>query len=270
MKKITLTLAAIAAAFTMNAQTTYFEDDFQDGEISDWTVLDEDGDGFSFTAYDPSVAGNGQEFHLSSASYDGEALTPNNYAISPAIDVTGATALQLNYLAGGQDPSFSAENYTVYVSTGNTIADFMDSSITVSFTENLGDDPAAAGEFVERNLDISSLAGENTIYVAFRHHDVSDQFILNFDDVVVNDDNLAVDNSSFEGFNHYVANNVLTLKANTTINNARLYNILGQEVISRKLDTQSADINLNALNSGVYLVQVQIEGKSKSFKIVKK
>lgn len=50
MKKITL-LAALFAAFSMNAQL--FSDDFEDQDISDWTLLDEDGDGYNFMAMTP-------------------------------------------------------------------------------------------------------------------------------------------------------------------------------------------------------------------------
>lgn len=44
MKKITF-LAALFAGFAMNAQTVFFEDNFDDEDVSDWEVYDEDGDG---------------------------------------------------------------------------------------------------------------------------------------------------------------------------------------------------------------------------------
>lgn len=72
-------------------------------------------------------------------------------------------------------------------------------------------------------------------------------------------------------FDYFVNNNSsLVVSSESALKHIKLYNILGQEVISKKLDAKSVDINLNSLNSGVYLVQVEIEGQSKSFKIVKK
>ncbi|PZW41425.1 putative secreted protein (Por secretion system target) [Mesonia algae] len=275
MKKITLTLAAIAAAITMNAQTTYFSDDFNDEDVSDWTLIDEDGDGINWSAVqivDEEDQPVGTPV-LRSASWNSVLgpLTPDNYAFSMPIDLSsedGTNDITLSWDVAAADAGYTDENYTVYVATGNTVADAM--SATVSFNELVSDNGAGGLEnFYTKTLDITSLAGQ-VVYVAFRHHDVSDQFTMEIDNVEVVAGSLAVDNTSFESFNHYVANNVLTLKANTAINNARLYNILGQQVISKKLGTQSADINLNALNSGVYLVQVEIEGQSKSFKIVKK
>ena len=184
MKRLLFSLAMIAGMTAMNAQTTIWSDDFEDQNISDWTLLDEDGDGFNFIPYDPSIAQNGEVNYMSSQSYDFDAgpLTPDNWAVSPAIDITGMTNLNLAYLVGAQDPLYADETYTVYVSTGNTIADFEASD--VFFSENIGDDPAL-GEMVPRELDLSSFDGETTIYLAFRHHDSEDMFYINFDDVTV-------------------------------------------------------------------------------------
>ncbi len=193
MKKITLMMLALIASFSMNAQTELFSDDFNDEDISDWNQIDVDGDTQVFFPYAIPATPT-----MTSASWTGATgpLFPNNYSVSPAIDVSGASGLSLSYQTGGQDPGFSAEVYTVYVSTGNTVADFMDNSITVSFNENLGDDPAAAGALVDRSLDVADLDGSETLYIAFRHHDVSDEFYINFDNVSLTAETLSV--GSFE------------------------------------------------------------------------
>ncbi|NGX84606.1 choice-of-anchor J domain-containing protein [Aequorivita sp. KMM 9714] len=269
MKKITL-LAAIVSCFAMTAQSNYFFDDFQDKDISDWTLLDEDGDGYYFIPFDPTVNQNGDEIYLSSQSFDGTPLTPDNYAISPAIDVTGNVSPILGYLVGTQDTSYYNETYTVYVSTGNTVADFMntDPSVTVSFSENIGEDPWARGTFVPRSLDLSSLAGATTLYIAFRHHDSTDQFIINFDDVSLTDV-LAVGSNEFNDFNYFVTNSQLNLSSNFAMENVALYNMLGQQVVSQKLNNTNESVNISELQSGVYIATVSIDGASKSFKIVK-
>ena len=268
MKKITI-LAALVASFSMNAQL--FSDDFQDGEISDWTTIDVDGDGENFTAYDPSTAMDGAVYHLSSESWNGAPLTPDNYVVSPAIDVTGATGLVLNYFAGGQDPAYSQEVYTVYVSTGNTVADFMDDTITVSFNEDLGNDAGAAGALVDRTLDVSDLDGATTVYVAFRHHDVSDQFIINFDDVTL-DGVLGTDDNAIAGFNQFVdANNNLRLSSvNGNIETVSIYNTLGQNVLTSSIENSSASLDLNAYAAGVYVVKANVNGQTSTFKVIKK
>lgn len=254
----------------MSAQTNYFFDDFQDGDISDWTLLDEDGDGYFFMAFDPTVIKNGEEIYLSSQSYDGVPLTPNNYAISPGIDVTGVSSLSLGYLAGTQDTSYYNETYTVYVSTGNTVADFMnpDPTVTVSFSENIGDDPFARGAFMPRSLDVSSLSGATTLYIAFRHHDSTDQFIINFDDVSLSGV-LGVNENVAQGFNYFVSNNELNLVASVSLEKVAIYNMLGQQVVLQNLSSNNEIISLSGLQSGVYIATVSMDGASKSFKIVK-
>ena len=267
MKKITL-LVAIFAVFTMNAQI--FFDDFEDFDISDWTLLDEDGDGFNFYAYD----GGTGILTMSSQSWDSGTgpLTPNNYTISQAIDVTGVTGLYLDYQVGGQDPDYSQEVYTVYVSTGNTIADFENPAITVSFNEDLGDDPAAAGALVDRNLDISALDGATTVYIAFRHHDVTDQFVINFNNVSL-DGILAISDNAFENFNYSIgSNNVLQLSSNSSevIESISIYNIIGQKIISNNFYNTNISVDLSSYNTGVYIVKTSINGQLKTFKIIKK
>ena len=82
---------------------------------------------------------------------------------------------------------------------------------------------------------------------------------------------LGVNDNSFEGFSYFIdANDILTLKASTNLENVVLYNVVGQEVISQKLSNTSETINLSNFTSGLYIVTVTIEGQAKSFKIVKR
>lgn len=269
MRKITL-LVAILFTFSMNAQL--FFDDFQDLDFSDWTTLDEDGDGNIFRVADPTFAQDGVFVHLTSASWNITPLTPDNYAISPAIDVTGISGLFLTYSVGGQDPSFFSENYTVYVSTGNTVEDFMNDVITVSFNENIGDDPDAAVTLVPRTLDVSALDGATTLYIAFRHHDVTDQFVIHFDDVTLDSSVLGLDDNSIEGFSHFVdTNNNLQLSVNNgSLENLTLFNTIGQRVLSNTIDGNNNSLDLNHLPVGVYIAQVKVNGTTTAFRVIKK
>ena len=267
MKKITL-ITAFLVAFGMNAQI--FSDDFEDEDISDWFQIDADGDGQEFFSYFPT--GN-PSATMASASYTATtgALTPDNYSVSQAIDVTGASGLMLSYMVGGQDPDWSAENYTVYVSTGNTIADFQNPANTVSYTENLGDDPNAAGALVNRTLDASSLDGATTVYIAFRHHDVTDQFYIHFDDVQL-DGTLSTVDSNINGFNYFYSPQTknFTISANDAFNNISIFNILGQAVIAQKLSTTNEVISLASLKDGIYIANVTANGQTTSFKLIKR
>ncbi|MEL7339207.1 MAG: choice-of-anchor J domain-containing protein, partial [Bacteroidota bacterium] len=141
-----------------------------------WRTIDADGDGFGWEA---GFAGNGTSalegsFSATSASFDNPSLTalnPDNYLISPQITPDAGNSF-LSYFVAAQDPNFPAEFYEVYVSTtGNSAGDFT----TSLFSETL-----STSQWQERNIDLSAYVGQN-IYLAFRHYNVSDQFVMKID-----------------------------------------------------------------------------------------
>lgn len=273
MKKLLFSLAMVAGFATINAQTVIWSDDFEDQDISDWTLLDEDGDGFNFIPYDPSIVQNGELNYLSSQSYDFDAgpLTPDNWAVSPAIDITGMADLNLTYLVGAQDPDYADETYTVYVSTGNTIADFEASD--VFYSENIGDDPAL-GELVLRELDLSSFDGETTIYLAFRHHDSEDMFYINFDDVTVTGNEVVMGVSDLNANVSSVYPNpvVDTFNVNLSSKFASNVTVTVTDLAGRTVKTFGAadSYNVSDLSKGVYVVTITDGKNTETKKIVKK
>ncbi len=158
-----------------SSKVVYFSEDFETDSTDAWTMYDEDGDGHTWFAFETNTTG----YVATSASWDSETqapLTPDNWLVSPAIDLTDATGdLELSYTVYGQDPDWAAEHYKVLISTtDNQVA---------SFTDSIHEETIGA-DIYERAFDISDYAGE-TIYVAFRHYDVSDQFRLNIDNIEV-------------------------------------------------------------------------------------
>ncbi len=160
-------------------QTEDFYEGFEAGTIpTGWTVYDVDGDTYNWenTAvnYSGFTAHTGL-YCMTSASYVNYVgpLTPNNWLVTPGIKVTANS--ELKFWVSGQDPNYAAEKYYVKVSTtGNTPADFGSAIFT----------GVATGSYEEKVVNLSSYAGQ-TIYIAFQHTDVTDQFYLNLDDVTV-------------------------------------------------------------------------------------
>jgi thiol-disulfide isomerase/thioredoxin len=189
MKNLLLILSLSLLPLGLDAQV-YFFDDFSSGNLNNWTLVDSDGDGSQWMVrdYNDGV----QEEHASSASWNSSSeapvgvLTPDNWMISSAISIpTGVTNVYLSWKVYAQDQSWADENYTVYVATANDVATL--SASTVNFNEVIG----TSTGYLNRTLDVSSFAGQ-TIHVGFRHHNVTDQFRMNIDDVavkqVLNDD----------------------------------------------------------------------------------
>ena len=63
--------------------------------------------------------------------------------------------------------------------------------------------------------------------------------------------------------------NTLTIEANGSIDNVSVYNILGQEVMSVSPKSNSATLQTNDLQKGVYMVTTDIEGNISTSKVIK-
>ncbi len=162
---------------SINAQV-FFSEDFT--SLNEWTLFDNDGDGNDWELID---FGGNQGSVAYSKSYDNDlgVLTPDNWMISSAIDLSSSSNPNLFWKVMAQDQSWADEYYSVYVSTSSDVNDLQSSS--VSFSETVG----TSSGYMTRVLDLSSFAGESSVYVAFRHHNCTDMFYLNIDDVEVSD-----------------------------------------------------------------------------------
>ena len=147
-----------------------------------WTSVDQDGDGYNWFVYGNEAVGDvvshSGEYAIASASWrsGAGALTPNNWLISPAIDLTSQTGtIMASYFIKGQDPGWYGEHYKVCVSTSADVASFS----TILFEETI---PQA--DWNERSIDLSAYAGQ-TIYIAFVHYNITNMFYIVLDDFTV-------------------------------------------------------------------------------------
>jgi hypothetical protein len=168
-----------------NVVITHFSDDFEDQDISDWTLSEDDGDGKTWGMY--AIGGTPQTnpVAITSQSWDSTsgALNPDNWAVSPAIDLTSAIApISLEWKVQAAAQSWDLEEYSIYVSTSNATGTLVGS--TTTFNE-VYDDPADAGTSYTRTLVLDpSLAGQ-IVYVGLRHWNCTDQEWLSIDDINV-------------------------------------------------------------------------------------
>ncbi len=183
MKKNLLRLAFLTLPLFGFGQT-YFSDNFDDEDISNWTIYDQDGDGYQWETVALTEPA-GITPAIASYSYDNlteSALTPNNYIVSPAINLSTATSAILKFKVKGQDPAYAAENYSVYVATTNTVAGFL--ATTPVLTESAASN-GPGGVFYTKTINLSAFVGQAQVYIAFRHYNTTDMFSLHIDDVSV-------------------------------------------------------------------------------------
>jgi len=179
MKKTLLLIGALTFGVSQINAQTYFSEDFESG-LNSWELYDEDGDNNNWEVNDYN---DGQGNVATSASWlNPNPLTPDNWMVSPAIDLSSATGLDvvLEWVVKAQDQDWADENYSVYINSSDDISTMETDGAL--FNEVIGTTPG--GNYVSRSIDVSSYAG-GQVYIAFRHHNVSDQFSINIDDVAV-------------------------------------------------------------------------------------
>jgi serine protease AprX len=77
-------------------------------------------------------------------------------------------------------------------------------------------------------------------------------------------------NTDFKVFPNPAKNNILvTLPENAKNANIVFYNNLGQEVLSKKINSQTTNVEVNNLNSGIYIYKLFTETATKTGKIIK-
>ena len=111
-----------------------------------------------------------------SSSGNGTAVTPDNYLVSPQVTLGGSITFQ----AGVQNVSYAAEKFSVMVSTtGNTAANAFTTVQTWTYAPNA----TSGSEWQEFTVDLSAYSGMG--YIAIRHFDCYDQWILKVDDITI-------------------------------------------------------------------------------------
>ncbi len=168
---------------------TLLSESFENGISDEWTVVDADGDGFSWGLSSELMSGyvahSGSDM-LSSQSFDFTAgtLTPDNWLITPAVTLPeNAESINFRFYVNVQDVAYPSEHYGVYIST--TTADL--DAFTLLWEEDLnaaGGTHRTQGAWGEKNTDLSAYAGQ-TVYVAIRHFNSSNMFYFNLDDIAV-------------------------------------------------------------------------------------
>ncbi len=185
-------------------ENVVFSDDFEGG-LGNWVTIDADGDGNTWAhSSDPGIyhnsgvnlSGTGHEgsdgyaISGSFANQTSQALTPDNYLVTADKVALGGV---LYFYVCAQDASYAAEHFGVAVSTTNNTeasAFTMLDEWTLTAAPSMKKGPGKKGpqrdqgNWYQYVVDLSSYAGQEG-YVAIRHFNCSDQFILNLDDVEI-------------------------------------------------------------------------------------
>ena len=186
-----------------NAST--FNVDFEGGLPEGWVVNDANNDGWTWclTSAIPSTwtyysslsldwYHSGTNAICSGSYINGVgALNPDEWLVSPQVNL--ANGSQLSFWVAATDANYAADHFGVFVSTtGTNPSDFQSvQEWTLSGkSEGKAGDPLATrdgnglrlGNWYNYTVDLSAYAGSNR-YIAFRHFNCYDQYIMCLDDI---------------------------------------------------------------------------------------
>ena len=177
-----------------------FSFDFSDGTLDGWRSLDADGDSYgwynSAEKLGPGYGYKDDYCVMSHSFYNymtengnqyGMPLYPDNYLVTEK-KYTITEGSQLSFLVCALDPEYCAEHYGVAITMADnaTAEDFFTIFEETIINEKLSewDGTTPQTEWVLRTVDLSKYAGEE-VYIAIRHFNCSDQYIINVDDIAL-------------------------------------------------------------------------------------
>jgi len=235
-----------------------------------WQVIDSDGDNNNWAVWynqeteTGTLEGNTGVGMMYSESFNNTdlALTPDNYLILPQLDIQAGE--HLTYYVAGLDPNYSEERYSVVLSTsGNEPEDFTD----VLFTDTL-----ETSLFTVREVDLTLYEGQQ-VYIAFRHHNISDEFVLRLDDVTypttVSDCPIIVGVEEEVNFSltAYPVPFTDVLSLSLPLENITVFSADGREVLN--IIEAVSELNLAHLTSGYYFIRAEYKGTAVNLKVMK-
>ena len=234
-----------------------------------WKFIDADGDGANWFLYandEASYGYNNSHGLAMSASYDNNygALTPDNWMVLPAMSLPEGSNLILSWYEKGQDTGYAAEKYSVYISTtGNTVEDFTTAAANFTATKN----------WVGRNVELNQYAGQ-TVYIAFRHHDVTDMYILDIDDIKVSTERVSINEVESDMISLYpnpasemVSVNAEGLEGMVTV---QILDLTGRVMMQQEGAAQNFRFDVSSFAKGSYFVRMNGENINAVRKLIVK
>ena len=194
MKQLLLVIALLATT-GVKAQDCNFENGMEG-----WTVIDANNDGWTWTLTSnipnawPYYANmtldwyqTGQNAICSGSYINGVgALIPNEYLISPLF--TPQAGCYISFWAAASDANYPSEHFGVCATTGDphpanfTMLQEWTMTGAREFTGGRQGAPRRIGNWHNYKVDLSSYAGR-PIYVAIRHFNCYDQYVLIVDNI---------------------------------------------------------------------------------------
>ena len=255
---------------------------FEDG-IDGWTTIDANQDEHTwyhnsdFDSHDViSVISHSGYGHIMSESscnalYPVSQLQPDDYIVTPTkIGVTKNT--RFSFWACAQDEDYVGEHFGVAVSLdGNISAD----DFTTIAEWDLDITKPRAGDWINYSVELGKYEGM-FVWVAIRHFNTDNVFIINVDDVCISDfvkyhswnstftvndpESIAEYKNDFNIYPNPVKDEII-ISSEEMIEEISIYDVYGRLQVAVTLSRQGeVTVDVSDLSKGVYFVKVKMRG----------
>lgn len=164
-------------------------------------------------------------------------------------------------------PEDSAQDVVISLCDGGTDYDSLlrvfDDDCDLISTVALNDDSCGF------QSEVSFFAAEGTTYTIMVEGFGAN--VGNYSLAISCETNLSVEDSEFNNFSFYPnpASSRINLNTQQSIEQVTIFNMLGQQVLNQKIGVANTQLDVSALSAGNYIMQVLIDGKSGTYKILK-
>jgi hypothetical protein len=162
---------------------------------------------------------------------------------------------------------FINSSHNCRVKNNNGHNEFLFEGINLPGTNN---EPLSHGYITYKIKPIASIAVGNVISnVANIYFDFNAPIVTNVATTTISA--LSNQNSAFNDFNYYPnpVKNSLSISNASLIEEIEITSLLGQKILTKKINELQTELNLSELANGVYFVKVRSEGQEKTIKIIK-
>ena len=216
------------------------------GTGNNWTVVSNPGYGFTTKAL----------------RYGWSVPNPANaWFFTRGINLTAGVTYTVSYRYGNASATTFPEKLKVMYGT---------SADAASMVNPVNDHPSVVGGVAQNGSAPITPDASGVYYFGFNAYSAADQFYLIVDDINIeeglsNGENLT---TTFKAFPNPVKD-FLNLSSTKNITNVAVFNILGQQVATKKMNSNQDKIDMSNLATGTYLVKVTADNVVKTIKVIK-
>jgi hypothetical protein len=191
--------------------------------------------------------------------YNGSSAANAWYYTQP-ITLTAGTSYDISYKYGNNSTTFIEKLKVAYgtlasaAAMTNALADYPNVTGAVATTATVSFTPTVSGDY----------------YFGFNAYSIANQYYLYVDDIMVQA-TLATNAFDNNGFTYYPnpVKDVLNLAYTQEITNVAVFNLLGQQVITKVVNANQSQIDMSNLSKGTYMVKITADNQVKTIKVIK-